>query len=69
MSFKNESLEGGSIFTLFRFASIRFMTFVAFYAWLVCGVGYYALTVSASGPSRFENTFPKFLVVDLLSNK
>ena len=52
MSFKNESLEGGSVFTLFRHPSIRFMTFVAFYTWLVVGVGYYALTISASGPSR-----------------
>ena len=55
MSFKNESLEGGSVFTLFRFPSIRFMTMVAFYTWLVVGVGYYALTISASGPSRLEN--------------
>ena len=53
MSFKNEGLDSTTVFTLFRHARLRFMTLVAFYAWLVVGTGYYALTISASGPKRY----------------
>ena len=53
MAFKNDGLDSTTVFTLFRHARLRFMTFVAFYAWLVVGLGYYALTISASGPKRY----------------
>ena len=46
--------NGARLIMILRQSRLRSMLFAAFFAWFICGIGYYALTISASGPSRYE---------------
>merc|ERR1719510_2475293 len=43
---------------ILRQSRLRAMLFAAFFAWFICGIGYYALTISAQElfPTRIRNT-------------
>ena len=47
--------NGARLIMILRQSRLRAMLFAAFFAWFICGIGYYALTISASGPSRYAH--------------